>query len=425
VLATSVFFIPIIFYRFKCKRIFYRELENCGSLDNQFVLAQDQHGAILSFLVYADYWSRYRSRIRIILLTSKWLDIRSLIQTVGIKSDLILPPIFITRGLNKLFQNVLQSLVFDELYKQLVLKHPNLIYIYEKYENNRTAYHSQYDPYLELVPKAIQTEYVKFRGIFDCRHEVIKDFYKLVSQYQSIPTEPLNLPYFASELGIKKPFVMLSINTKKYGATHRNQRSTSNLEFYEKLISCLHERGFCVVLFGGTEQPLLKSTGALINYAHSDFQSMTNDFILARSADFIISAKSGTEWLALLANRYMLGLNYTELSSINPNKFMRFMPKRVIAGVGREITWREYLQRPEFFEIGNYCPVEDTQYKDLESGMADIVLSEFCRYVESKDTCYSEIQSEFRSMLRPYHMDLYLAQSTPLDCYLNSEHDPS
>lgn len=423
--ALLIIYLPIVLYRHLCRKSIFSRLAQSAECEGEFVLAQDQYGAILSLLAYVDYWNRFRSRTRLILLTSKWPDIQPLIQFADIKSEVIVPPMFIGRTVNKIFQNILQRLVFDDLYKELMQKHPNLIYIYEKYENNRTEYHSQYDSYLELVPKAIQSEYVRFRGIFDCRHEVIKDFYDLVSEKQSTPTEALELPHFAIGLGIRKPFVMLSINTKKYGATHRNQRSVSNLEFYEKLISCLHERGFCVVLFGGAEQPFLKSTGALINYAHSDFQSMTNDFILARSADFIISAKSGTEWLALLANRYMLGLNYTELSSINPNKFMRFVPKRVIDGVGREITWREYLQRPEFFEIGNYCPVEDTQYIDLESGMANTVLSEFCRYVESKDTCYSEIQREFRRMLRPYHMDLYLAQSTPLNCYLNSEYDPS
>jgi hypothetical protein len=420
-LVLWLFFIPLVLYRHKCKRAFQAALGVAEVFDGEFILAQDQYGAILSLLTYADYWARYRSKIRLIIVSSKFPSIIPLIDRAEIKAEVIAPSIFINKKLNKLFQNILQEKVFDQIYKELIYIYPHLIYIYEKFRENRTRYHSQYDPNLKSIPAPLKDPYVKFRKIFDCRIEVIEDFYRLVNEKQTHPSASSDLPEFALKLGIKKPFVMLSINSKNYGQSHRNHRSVNNYEFYETLISCLHERGFNVVIFGGAEQSILKSKKALINYAHSQFQTMENDFLLAKSSEFIVSGKSGTEWLACIANRYMLGLNYAELTSMSPNLYMRYVPKGIKVPAKGELTWREYLERAEFFEIGNHRPAEDIEYIDLKPAMAEPILEEFCSFMGSHETIYSKIQEEFKAALGPYHMDSYLIKSVPLDCYLKEE----
>jgi hypothetical protein len=117
----------------------------------------------------------------------------------------------------------------------------------------------------------------------------------------------------------------------------------------------------------------------------------------------------------------MLGLNYSELTSMNPNKFMRYVPKGIKTSIYGKLTWREYLRRPEFFEIGSYRPAKDIEYIDLEPDMAVPILNEFCSFIKSNDIIYSAIQKEFKKNLGPHHMDSYIIESVPLNYYLQGD----
>ena len=161
-----------------------------------------------------------------------------------------------------------------------------------------------------------------------------------------------------NNLEIPGKYVVLNINIKDYSSKNENIRSIQNYERYNVLIDHLINKGYSVVLQGKGEQPHFSPRKGFFDYAHSIFQSIENDFLLFSGCEFYVSSKTGAEWYGLICDKPILGLNYTELSSMQPCIRFRFFPKRVKNEVGKYLSWREFLTHPVYFQMGQSLPTQ-------------------------------------------------------------------
>ena len=264
--------------------------------------------------------------------------------------------------------------------------------------------------------------YVQARNVFDCRYDVTQDFFKLAKVSNGISVEGDLSTGLLRNLNISGRYVVLNINVKDYGDLNQNSRRIFFPQRYNILIDHLIEAGFTVVLQGAGEQPHFSPRNGFVDYAHSSFQSPENDLALFNGCEFFVSSKSGTEWYALICDKPILGLNYTELTSMQPSVRFRFFPKRIRDESGNILPWQSVLSDPVYFQLGRTSPsYKKFQIVEMEEFEIVAALDEFLQLLplpRDKWLCYSPLQTDFKNLTHAGHLDLFYISGVPCDAYL-------
>lgn len=230
-------------------------------------------------------------------------------------------------------------------------------------------------------------------------------------------------------LGVSSKYVCLHI--REYGeyfaAPYDPQRETDprgiyRVENYIPLIEFLIGQGFHVVRMGSKPRRRFPDIPGLIDYASSDYQTFPNDLYISSSCSFFIACRSGVEGFPALFGRPVLGLNYTGLYNMLRVPRLRYVPKDVVDEDGKPLSLSELLSHEVFFA---QFPEAFNRYKLRTVDLPPDVLLEAARemvaLVEDANTDWSrhtDVQRQFRKMIRPEHLDLYFAEGVPCDSYL-------
>jgi putative glycosyltransferase (TIGR04372 family) len=138
--------------------------------------------------------------------------------------------------------------------------------------------------------------------------------------------------------------------------------------------------------------------------------------------EFAITSKTGAELFATLADIPVLGLNYTELVSMQPAKKMRFCPKPLKdIETGQLLSWKQTIEWVNFFDIGQTNYGRPIEYLDQEEEDLLAALEDFLPLVslpEEKWIQYTPLQKEFKATLTRFHLDLFVTRGVPSDSYL-------
>ena len=82
---------------------------------------------------------------------------------------------------------------------------------------------------------------------------------------------------------------------------------------------------------------------------------------------------------------------------------------------GKIVPWKESLNSPSFFEIGENSYSDDYEYVDMSEADMLSALEEFLSIENWEET---PLQKEYKKALTPLHLELFYAQGAPCDCYL-------
>lgn len=403
----NVFYIPLTFGSLR------KKIKKLPTDTQLFFVARMDFGTHLFHLHYARCWAEKRGRVALVILTPHIQPIKELARHILPEAILIHPNASLLSAACRVFKegeffhSALVALfgMFNALY-------PEALYIY--YPSYRSLYHPHFDKRLEQIPQnaspAFLAVYKKIRTFWNLREEALYDLFHL---HLNLPS--LQIPYASScleslrkEFRLKERFIILNLNIKSYQGLKdsENHRSLYHPERYSILIDHLIEKGYQVLLQGRREQPHFKPREGLIDYAHSSHCSAEYDLALYAGAYFAIVNKTGPETFSSITNTPLLGLNYTEISCLIPHLKTRFFPKYVFdSQLGRNLTWKEYLASPSFFDLNKHIFSSDIEYIDLgEEEMIEAV-EEFLPLVESQQWhARTLLQNEFKAELHPLHL---------------------
>ena len=426
----------IIYY--PCLRsVYYPRVKKIPRSTQIFLMTRLDFGTYLFLLHYAACWQRDRGPVCLVVLTSKSLLVQRLAKLICPEVELICPAVRFNDWLGRLFgyENI-QFFTLNPLYCRFAARWPYAIWIYDQpIDYDLTESVSNYIPYFDenmnSLPLHGKPEFLKAylnaREILDYRIPVFKDMIRL--HYKRHPSHPLSSVTEANynlreKLKISEKYVVLNINCKDYGNKVQNIRRIAHPERYNLLIDFLISQNYSVVIQGRSEQPRFAERKGLIDYSKSKYASVENDLILFSGCDFGVLTKTGAEVFGTVCNIPVLGLNYVELSSMQPNSRFRFFPKFIWdtqrSGI---VPWEEVLQSPAFFHIGKRAYATAWEYIELEEQELLDAAQEFLGLLprQEKDwTEYTEKQKTFKKLLNPLHLDLHLIKGVPSEAYLNS-----
>jgi putative glycosyltransferase (TIGR04372 family) len=392
-----------------------------------FFISLDQHGAVLATLAYLNLWQKNRNPTCLFIFSPRGFEIKKMAAFISPDTQIFIPKFFVNKFFHKINNFYSESLVFIPLYNIFVRRFPSSVFLYDSRLVNKSAYNIYLDPYYSKFDARnlkFWEAYSKAREVMDVRYDVFVDFFSIVKKESKInKLKPINSDLF-NQLNEKKlgKFVILNINSKKYINDIQNSRRIHNFQRYDFLINHLISLGYKVILQGSSEQPIFQPREGFIDYAHSSYQSIENDLLIYSNCTFAISSKSGNEMYPLIFNKPILGLNYVELLSMQPNKKFRFYPKHIKDNSGRYLTWKEYLKHPIYFQLGKMSPVSEAfSYEEMCVDELISAVEEFIPLVENKSNDwlkYTKAQRRFRNELHPGHLDLFHISGVPCDSYL-------
>lgn len=311
------------------------------------------------------------------------------------------------------------------------------------FEFFKSGYSQFKDPiYMQIQDKQSPAArgYVQWRhtaNTFNC----CQDYMKLLTSQPPIPIEAMpgyrwseQAALFVS-LGITKPFVCVHMrpyaNEGQYVYDPEKETDPRSIRSFEPYLHAIHYLtacGYQVVRMGIWRE--VRPIGeqlipGYIDYASSPYQTPKNDLYLSAKCAFYISAKSGPEIIALAFRRPVLGINYNHFPMMFTTPEMRWYPRPMVDREGRQITIKELLNSEFYYSYSadayNRARVRTGQISSAETLDA---VKEFLPLVENPKTDWrarTPLQEQFRKLLRPEHLDLYLAQGSPLDCYLRTQ----
>lgn len=420
VLMYLVYF-PFLYY------FYSRKLKDTSSQQQLFFLALDQFGVITPLLYYIRCWVDIRGDAILVVFTPHIELVKRLAQQICPSVKVISPPVMISGLVHSGFSVYSRQFVFTPLYHSLLREYPEALYINE----TRSVCKSVYVKYLDSVYKNRSHDspfwdaYVQTRRVFDLRYKVTQDFFQLALKSSGIGGDKIRTKQLLKDLKISGRYAVVTINTKDYSNTPQNSRRIQYPERYNALIDFLIGEGFSVVLQGTNEQPRFESRQGLVDYAHSTCQSAENDIALICGCEFYVSSKSGTEWYSLICDKPILGLNYTELTSMQPNQRMRFFPKHIKNRDGNYLSWRTVLTHPIYFQLGRSLPTKEKfEFIEMEEYEIVAAVKEFLQLLprpREQWLSYGPQQQEFKKMLHPGHLDLYYISGVPCEVYLQEE----
>lgn len=308
---------------------------------------------------------------------------------------------------------------------------------YSPLEFYKAGYSKESDPiYRQMENKnsRFALAYVANRAN-DNKFEAFQDYQRLlVENWNGNPAE---FPGFneahrielCKELGLNRKYVCLHIRLYEDQGPYAydleketDPRGIQKLENYLPVVELLTKRGYQVVRMGARNERRLPDICGYVDYANFSLQNIVNDLYMVSGSAFFIGSKSGTDAFAALFRKPLLGLNYTCLNSMLGLPELRFCPKRIVDRSGRALSLSEmlnhevyYSQGPEAYNNAGLRTVDLTSEELVEA------TEEMLRLVEDPATdwtCYTELQNEFRRLVRPEHLDLHEALGAPCDCYL-------
>lgn len=441
-----------ITYYFVRKHIKIEILKQKGA--QLFILSRIDMGTFPLLIEYARLWNRERKPSCLVLITSNMELAYNIAINMAPELPIIVPQdLLIVRALKHSrftlvnFEWLFQLFLFNHLTAYLKAFYLDRIALYEtpmKGEHPmRIDYHHYWDEQLEKYrknfSKAFIDAYINHRMNFDLNQHCYYDYIALRNSGSPVPASERTknaLISLKKLLGLKRPFVVLNINTKKYGLPSIKWRTVEHPERYNSLIDAIIKRGYDVVLQGRKEQPHFYSRAGLIDYAHSSCASIENDFALYYGCEFIVSSKSGPESFGTGYDKPTLGLNYIDFCHGIPNRIHRYFFKKIFnPKTSSLISWEELLKQPVFFNLAEINRKFDSHFHfyDLEEEEILEAGEEFLSLMEKPPEKRSQptpLQEAFRNSLTPLHMDLFRIPGLPCDTYLrrysekifNSEH---
>ena len=428
--ATSfllrVFHFPYLYY------FYFRQLKNAPPQRQLFFQSRQEHGAILVLLYYIRCWTNVRNGTVLVVFNPQYALIKKLAQQICPTAHIICPPVFLSNFVQKSLSGFMNKSVFPPLYNHFLRKYPDAVYIYGM-EGSQWPYVKHLDNVYKNRPhdSPFWDAYVQTMKEFDCRFDVNQDFFQLAEVSRGISVDELLVRGLLNDLEIPGKYVVININIKDYSNQNDNIQHPVNFfavkhfERYNVLIDHLINNGYSVVLQGTGEQPHFSPREGFIDYAHSVFQSVKNDFLLFGGCEFFVSSKTGAEWYGLICDKPVLGLNYTELPLMQPCIRFRFFPKHIRDETGKHLSWRKVLTHPVFFQIGKSLPTQETfEFVEMEEHEIIAAVDEFLQLLlkpREQWLNYSLLQSEFKQMLHPAHMDLYHISGVPCEAYLKED----
>lgn len=409
---------------------YYRRLRAVAGDRPVFFLARDEYGTILNLLHYACCWEAERGPVTVVVLTPHLATVRAIVDTIHPSLHCIAPSDPWTRAMIRLFPaSFLKRLVFHPLCRQLLGYRPDAIYLYDISEQNRSDFVSYFDPvYRQRTGDTpFWRAYAQTRKILDYHQAAYLDWFALQQQTAwKFTASESTLRDFQTQIGITAPYVVLNLNIKDYRCDDRNIRRIHVPERYNALMDHLRARGWCVVVHGGAEQPQFAPRPGLIDYARSPHRSIANDFLLFAGCRFFISSKSGPEAYSVLCDTPILGLNYTELCSMQVNPRFRFYPKHIRCGEHR-LSWRALLEHPVFFQIGsNATGLTDCTFEEMSEAELIAAVDEFLALLSlprAEWGNHTPAQAAFQAARHPGHLDLCYIPGVPCDAYLQQTGD--
>jgi len=395
-------------------------------------------GTYLFLLHYARCWQIHRGDVRVVILTSKGQLVKRLAQSLCPEVQLIFADFLLKDWLPRLFghENI-QHLTLNPLYCRIAARWPYALFIYDQpididLMESVSNYVKYFDENIAVTNKNedFKNAYLNIREVLDYRVRVFKDMIDLhyATDHSKKISNLESLNDLKKHLKIENKYVCLNINCKDYRNKSQNIRTITQPERYNALIDFLISLGFSVVIQGRAEQPLFVPRKNLIDYSKSPFASIENDLILYSGCDFGILSKTGAEVFGTVCNVPILGLNYTELCSMQPNLKFRYFPKRIWNNkLHRFVTWREQLNSPCFFDLGKRSYHPDLEYLELEESELIDATQEFIKLLtlpEEGWLNYTVNQNEFKKELTPLHLDIFLIKGAPCEAYFRDWNDP-
>lgn len=417
------------FFYYPCVLRFYMShVAKLAKGTEVMIMGRRDFGTHLWGLHYARMWKYARSPVCLLVFTNENAHIKQLAKVLLPEVDIVYPDRFFDHLVAILFgHQFVFSYTLMRVYAHLAIQRPDFIHIWDLADSPYARYNEHLDPLLQdptasSFNKDFLDAYKAIRAQWDYRWDTFEDSFKL-NYSTSLPKIGTNqiIDRLKKDLNIDRPYVILNFNTKIYpGAFAR--RTIKRPEKYNCLIDALIQKGFDVVLHGRKEQPSFKARKGFIDYAKSSFCKIENDLALFVDCEFVITNKSGVELFSTMCNAPVLGLDYTELLSMQPSKKMRFYPKSLRdLSTGKIFSWQEHLAAPHFFHIGDNTYGVPIDYIEMEEEEMIEALDEFIPLVVSSTdrwVYYTETQKKFRASLSPLHLDLFLAQVVPCDSYL-------
>ena len=420
-LFLNILYFPYIYY------LYSRQLKQAFRQQQLFFLARDEYGAILQLLYFIRCWTNVHNGAVLVVCTSNFPLVTMLAKYICPEARIISPCDYFSQFMQKAFAIFMPRLVFKPLYYNLLRKYPEELHIYEINEGSKCTYVKYLDNVYENRPQdsLFWDAYVQSRSVYDCRYDVYRYFHKLAKVSSGITVDEACVRSLLNDLKISGKYVVININVKDYCNKNRNIRQIEHYERYDVLIDYLINKGYSVVLQGRGEQPYFKSREGFVDYAHGVFQSPKNDVLLFSGCEFFISSKTGAENYGLLCDKPVLGLNYTELCAMQPNRRLRYFPKRIKDERGKYLSWRTFLTHPAYFQLGSVLSTQKrVEFVEMEECEIIAALDEFLQLLprpREQWLNYSLLQKEFKQMLHPGHLDLYYSSGVPCEVYLKEE----
>lgn len=417
----SIFYFPYLYFFYR------RQLKNVPPQQQLFFQAREEYGAILELLYYIHCWTNVRNGAVLVVFNPQFALVKKLARHICPSLPVITPRVLLSNFIQKSLGVFLRRFIFPPLYYNSLRKYPEAIYIYDIGEGGKWPYVKYLDNVYKNRPhdSPFWDAYVRMRDVFDCRYDVTQDFLQLAKVSNGITVDEELVRRLLNDLKISGKYAVINLNVKDYFNETRNTRRIRHCGRYNVLIDYLINKGFSVVLQGKGEQPLFKPREGFIDYAHSGFQSAENDLSLFCGCEFFVSSKTGVEMYGLLCDKPVLGLNYTELCSMQPNIRFRFFPKRVKDERGKYLSWRTILIHPVYFQLGRILSTQEKiEFVEMEEHEIIAAADEFLQLLpkpREQWLNYSLQQREFKQMLHPGHMDLYYISGVPCEAYLKEE----
>lgn len=398
-----------------------------------FLWARDDFGASLSLLHYIYCWQKTRGNTCIVVLTTYFKEGLQFLKLINPDTKIIhFENWFSTIFLEFLKHRNIHRETLSFAYYYITKEKPSslLVHYYPGKNGYKTNYIQFLDPNLKILsslPEVLKNAYLKIRPLLDHREDAMIDSFNI--HYDLNLAAPRQFPIthksnLLSQLNIQDPYVVMNINSRDYKNEIRNIRSIKEPKRYECIVNHLISLGYNIVIQGREEQYEFKPRKGLINYAKSPYCSFENDLILYAQSSFGISSKTGAELFGTICNIPMLGLNYTELTGMQPNLKLRFFPKFIRnKSTGQYLSWESFLKSPIYYQVGIERFSEGYIYEEMDEKDLISAIDEFIKLlplsVEGWKN-YTDSQSSFKSQLSPIHLDLFHIKGVPCDCYLTS-----
>lgn len=433
-LVYPIYAIFNLFYFHSLLNFYKRQIKTLSKERQIFFVGRRDLGTHLYLLHYLRLWRSRRGEVALLIFTREPENILRLGELLIPDAPMIYPNRTLDHLATVLFGHYYVFFyTLLPIYSYLAIQHPDFLHMFDLAELPHANYNVYLDPCLshpscEHLPASFIETYKKIRQKSDYRWDVFTDCFVLNNQspVPKIPVERL-LSSLKKDLCIRKPYVLLNINAKKYKG-NSGRRTIHYPERYNCLIDSLIEKGYEVVVQGRKEQPSFKQRKGLIDYSKNPSISIEHDLALYAGCEWVISSKSGIEIFATICNVPILGLNYTELLGMHPAKKCRFYPKLLRdLRTGEILNWQTHLMSPHFFELGMHSYGDPVEYIDMGEEEMLEALEEFLPLVQgpSKDWgLYTELQQAFKNQLTPLHMELYLSKAVPCNTYLKRASAP-